>query len=65
MRNVGSSLRIIWKLSGSYCSEEVLEEVRCVIMKSHNDSIWTLVVLRKQLCHEVETREKNAHVHFN
>lgn len=42
MRNVGSSLRIIWKLSGSYCYEEVLEEVSCVIMKSQNESIWTL-----------------------
>jgi len=43
MRNVGSSLRIIWKLSGYYCYEEVLEEVSCVIMKSHNESMEAIM----------------------
>ena len=36
------------------------EEVRRVMLRSHDETTWTLADLRKQLRHEVETREKSS-----
>ena len=36
------------------------EEVRRIMLRSHDETTWTLADLRKQLRHEVETREKSS-----
>ena len=36
------------------------EEVSCIMLRSHDETTWTLAGLRKQLWHEVETREKSS-----
>ena len=36
------------------------EEVRRIMLRSHDEATWTLADLRKQLRHEVETREKSS-----
>ena len=36
------------------------KEVRCIMLRSHDEATWTLADLRKQLQHEVETREKSS-----
>ena len=36
------------------------EEVRRIMLRSHDETTWTLADLRKQLQHEVETREKSS-----
>ena len=35
-------------------------EVRHIMLRSHDEMTWTLADLRKQLQHEVETREKSS-----
>ena len=36
------------------------EEVRRIMLRSHEETTWTLADLRMQLHHEVETREKSS-----
>ena len=36
------------------------EEVRRIMLRSHDATTWTLADLRKQLPHEVETRDKSS-----
>ena len=36
------------------------EKVRRIMLRSHDETTWTLADLRKQLRHEVETREKSS-----
>ena len=36
------------------------EEVKRVMFRNHDETTWTLADLRKQLRHEVETREKSS-----
>ena len=36
------------------------DEVRRIMLRSHDETTWTLAYLRKQLRHEVETREKSS-----
>ena len=36
------------------------EEVRRTMLRSHDQATWTSADLRKQLLHEVETREKSS-----
>ena len=36
------------------------KEVRRIMLRSHHETTWTLADLRKQLRHEVETREKSS-----
>ena len=51
-----------------YCGDLIIpivmkklsEEVRRIMLRSHDQTPWTLVDFRKQLQHEVETREKSS-----
>ena len=36
------------------------EEVSHIMLRSHDEVVWTLADLRKQLWHGVETREKGS-----